>query len=90
MNANTLVRMWTLFGTTEGNEEVNDRHIALHDIPGELMWQANRCHLNGNIKVVKLTITPEVEQPPEAKEDREPEIFPVYGVPDLSRFYDEL
>ncbi len=90
MNANTLVRMWTIFGTNEGNEEVNDRHIALQDIPGELMWQANRCHLNGNIKVVKLTINPEVEQPPEANEDREPEAFPVYGVPDLSKFYDEL
>jgi len=54
------------------------------------MGQAHRCHLNGNSKVVKLTINPEVEQPPEANEDREPEAFPVYGVPDLSKFYDEL
>lgn len=90
MNANTLVRMRTIFGTDEGNEEVDDRHITLQDIPGELMWQARRHHLNGNIKVVKLTIAPEVEQPPETREDEEPECFPVYGVPDLSRFYDEL
>jgi hypothetical protein len=90
MNANTLVRMRTIFGTTEGNEEVNDRHIALQDIPSELMWQANRYHLNGNIKVVKLTIAPEVEQPPETRDDQEPGLFPVYGVPDVSKFYDEL
>jgi hypothetical protein len=54
------------------------------------MWQANRRHLNGSIKVVKLTFNPEVEQPPETREDGEPEFFPIYGVPDLSRFYDEL
>jgi len=54
------------------------------------MWQAHRCHLNGNIQVVKLTINPEVEQPPETREDGEPEFYPVYGVPDLSSFYDEL
>jgi len=90
MNQNTHVRMWTIFGTSEGNEEVIDRHIAIQDIPTELMWQAHRCHLNGNIKVVKLTINPEVEQPPESRDDKEPEFFPVYGVPDLSRFYDEL
>jgi len=90
MNANTLVRMRTIFGTTAANEEVDDRHIALRDIPSELVWQAKRCHLNGNIKVVKLTIAPEVEQSPETREDEEPECFPVYGVPDLSRFYDEL
>ncbi len=90
MNQHTLVRMWTLFGTDSGNEVVDDRHIALADIPTELTWQASRCHLNGNIKVVKLTISPEVEQPPEPKDDDEPEFFPVYGMPDLSRFYDEL
>jgi len=90
MNQNTHIRMWTIFGTSEGNEEVCDRHIAVQDIPAELMWQANRRHLNGSIKVVKLTFNPEVEQPPETREDREPEFFPVYGVPDLSRFYDEL
>ena len=76
--------------TKEGNVEVCDRHIALQDIPSELIWQANRFHLNGDIKVVKLTINPEVEQPPEAQDDQEPDSFPVYGVPDLSRFYDEL
>jgi hypothetical protein len=90
MNNNTFIRMSTIFGTSEGNEEVNDRHIAIHDIPCELMWQANRCHLNGNINVVKLTIAPEVEQPPETREDEEHEFFPGYGVPDLGRFYDEL
>ncbi len=90
MNQNTHVRMWTVFGTNEGNVEVCDRHIALQDIPTELMWQANRSHLNGNIKVVKLTFNPEVEQPPEGKDDKETEIYPVYGVPDLSSFYDEL
>jgi len=90
LNRNTLVRMWTTFGTNEGNVEVCDRHIALEDIPGELMWQANLCHLNGNIKVVKLMINPEVEQPPEARDEKEPEFYPVYGAPDLSRFYDEL
>ena len=90
MNQNTHIRMWTIFGTNEGNEEVCDRHIAVQDIPAELMWQANRRHLNGSIKVVKLTFNPEVEQPPETREDGEPEFFPVYGVPDLSRFYDEL
>jgi len=90
MNQNTHIRMWTIFGTSEGNEEVCDRHIAVQDIPAELMWQANRRPLNGSIKVVKLTFNPEVEQPPETREDGEPEFFPVYGVPDLSRFYDEL
>ena len=88
MNENTLIRMWTLFGTTDGNEEICDRHIAVHDIPTELAWQSQRCHLNGNLKVVKLTIEPEVEQP--RPEPDEPEFYPVYGVPDLSRFYDEL
>ena len=90
MNQNTHIRMWTIFGTSEGNEEVCDRHIAVQDIPAELMWQANRRHLNSSIKVVKLTFNPEVEQPPETRENGEPEFFPVYGVPDLSRFYDEL
>ena len=56
MNENTLIRMWTIFGTDDGNEEICDRHIAVHDIPAELAWQSHRCHLNGNIKVVKLTI----------------------------------
>ena len=45
------------------------------------MWQANRCRLNGNIKVVKLTFNPEVEQPRDGEDDKEPEIYPVYGVP---------
>jgi len=90
MNNSTNVRMWSLFGTNDGNVEVCDRHIALQDIPGELMWQASRFHLNGNIKVVKLTINPEVEQPPEAVDNEKAESYPVYGVPDLSRFYDEL
>ena len=88
MNENTLIRMWTVFGTNDHNEEVGERHIAVHDIPGELAWQAQRCHLDGSIKIVKLTIAPEVEQP--ASEEDEPEFFPVYGVPDLSKFYDEL
>ncbi len=88
MNQNTLIRMRTIFGTNDRNEEVCERHIALHDIPSEITWQAHRCHLDGDIKVVKLTIAPEVEQPPQ--EEEEPEFFPVYGVPDLSRFYDEL
>ncbi len=69
MNQNTHIRMWTIFGTSEGNEEVCDRHIAVQDIPAELMWQANRRHLNGSIKVVKLTFNPEVEQPPETTEN---------------------
>jgi hypothetical protein len=89
MNQRTHIRMTTFLGTSDGNEQVRDRHIILHDIPGELMRQVNRCHLNGNIKVVKLTIYPEVEQPPESR-DREAELFPVHGMPDLSRFYDEL
>ena len=37
MNQNTHIRMWTIFGTSEGNEEVCDRHIAVQDIPAELM-----------------------------------------------------
>ena len=86
MNGHKLVRMRTLFGTDEGNEELGERHVALKDIPAELTWQAHRCHLNGDIKVVKLTIAPEVEQPPE--EPEEPEFYPIYGVPDLSEFYD--
>ena len=45
MNAHTLIRMRTLFGTDEGNEEIGDRHVALEDIPAEVTWQANRCHL---------------------------------------------
>jgi hypothetical protein len=90
MNYNTHIRMRAIFGTNEGNVEVCDRHIALHDIPSELMWQANRCNLNGNIKVVKLTFNPEVEQAPETRDDKEPEFFPVYGMPDLSSLYDEL
>ncbi len=89
MNGNTLIRMRTLFGTSDSNQEVDDRHIAVHDIPAELTWQANHCQLNGDIKVIKLTIAPEVEQPPES-EDGDSEDYPVYGVPDLSRFYDEL
>jgi hypothetical protein len=88
MTENTHVRMWTLFGTNDGNEEICDRHVTLHDIPGELTRQANHCHLNGNIRFIKLMINPEVEQPP--AEPEEPEVYPVYGVPDLSRFYDEL
>jgi hypothetical protein len=90
MNQNTLIRMWTVFGTNDGNEEVCDRHIAVGDIPTELTWQAQRCHLDGDIKVVKLTIAPEVEQPPPGNEEDDPEFYPVYGVPDLSRFYEEL
>ncbi len=88
MNENTLIRMRTIFGTNDRNEEVCERHIALHEIPSELTWQAQRRHLDGDIKIVKLTIAPEVEQP--TPEDDEPEFFPIYGVPDLSRFYDEL
>ncbi|WP_165219237.1 hypothetical protein [Aquisphaera insulae] len=88
MTENTHVRMWTLFGTYSGNEEINDRHITIHDIPGELARQARHCHLDGDIRFIKLMINPEVEQPPEELE--EPEFFPVYGVPDLSRFYDDL
>jgi len=90
MNQHTHVRMWTVFGTNNGNVEVCDRHIALEDIPGEVMWQANRSHLDGNIKVVKLTFNPEVEQPAEARDGEDSEEYPVYGMPDLSRFYDEL
>jgi hypothetical protein len=82
--------MRTLFGTSNSNEVVDDRHIALHDIPQELTWQAHHCHLSGDIKVIKLTIAPEVEQPLEGNANEEPEVYPVYGVPDLSRFYDEL
>ena len=33
MNQNTDVRMWTIFGTNEGNVEVCDRHIALQEFP---------------------------------------------------------
>lgn len=88
MNGNTLVRMRTLFGTMDRNEVVDDRHIAIHDIPEELTWQAHHCHLNGDIRVIKLTIEPEVEQPPTVDVDEEPEDYPVYGVPDLSPFYD--
>lgn len=90
MNQTTHIRMWTIFGTNDGNVEVCDRRIALQDIPSEVMWQANRCQLNGNIKVVKLTFSPEVEQPPETRAEGDLEFYPVYGMPDLSRFYDEL
>ncbi|MBV8487714.1 MAG: hypothetical protein JO161_05500 [Planctomycetaceae bacterium] len=93
MNDHTLVRMRTVFGTDEGNEELGERHVALKDIPAELTWQAHRCRLNGNIKVVKLTIVPEVEQPLVEQppvEPEEPEFYPMYGAPDLSPFYDEL
>jgi hypothetical protein len=90
MNENTHVRMWTIFGTSQGNVEVCDRHITLQDIPGEVMWQANRCQLNGDIKVVKLTFNLEVEQPQPARAQGTSECLPVYGMPDLSRFYDEL
>ena len=86
MNGHTLVRMRTLFGTDEGNEELGERHVALQDIPAELAWQAHRCHCSGNIKVITLTIAPEVEQPPEEPEERE--FYPIYAVPDLSEFYD--
>jgi hypothetical protein len=81
--------MRTIFGTNDNNQETGDRHIALHDIPAELTWQAERYHLNGDIKVIKLTIAPEVEQPPEEPDEEFPDGYPVYGVPDLSRFYDE-
>ncbi len=87
MNTRTLVRIRTVFGTADGNQEFVERHIAVRDIPGELTQQASRCGLNGNIKVVKLTLSPEVEQPPE--EPEESETYPVYGVPDLSKFYEE-
>ena len=93
MNDHTLVRMRAVFGTDEGNEELGERHVALKDIPAELTWQAHRCRLNGNIKVVKLTIVPEVEQPLVEQppvEPEEPESYPMYGAPDLSPFYDEL
>jgi hypothetical protein len=70
------------------NEVVGDRHVAIHDIPQELTWQAHRCHLNGNIRVIKLTIEPEVEQPAETDDPAEDEPRPFYGVPDLSPFYD--
>ena len=40
------------------------------------------------IKVIKMTIAPEVEQPPEDASDDDDETYPVYGVPDLSPFYD--
>jgi hypothetical protein len=90
MNGNTLIRIRTIFGTANGNQEINDRHIALSEIPGELTRQAHRYGLDTEIKVVKLTIAPEVEQPPADEEEGEHEAYPVYGVPDLSRFYDEL
>jgi hypothetical protein len=90
MNGNTLIRIRTIFGTRDANEEIQDRHIAVQDIPSELTWQAHHCHLNGDIKVIKLTIAPEVEQPLEEGDAEEPAFYPVYGVPDLSRFYDEL
>ncbi len=89
MNGTTLIRMRTIFGTNESNQEIDDRHIALHDIPAELTWQAHRCHLDSDIKVIKLTIAPEIEQPQEDAEGEWPDGYPVYGVPDLSRFYDE-
>ncbi len=88
MNGNTLIRMRTILGTNEANLEIGERHIALSEIPVELAWQSHHCGLSGNIKLVKLTIAPEVEQPPEAVEDDEPEFYPIYGVPDLSRFFD--
>jgi hypothetical protein len=88
MNGNTLICVRTIFGTADGNREILDRHIAINDIPGELTRQAHRCGLNGDIKVIKLTIAPEVEQPPEDGPDGDPEAYPVYGMPDLSRFYD--
>jgi len=88
MNGNTLVRMRTLIGTMDSNEVVADRHVAIHDIPQELTWQANRHRFNGHIRVIKLTLEPEVEQPAEAADDEEPEARPFYGVPDLSRFFD--
>jgi hypothetical protein len=90
MNGNTLIRMRTIFGTNDSNQEFDDRHIALHDIPAELTWQAHHCHLDNEIKVIKLTIAPEVEQPQETADGEWPDGYPVYGVPDLSRFYDEL
>jgi hypothetical protein len=89
MNGNTLIRVRTIFGTANGNQEINDRHIALSEIPGELTRQAHHYGLDAEIKVVKLTIAPEVEQPPADESDSEQEAYPVYGVPDLSRFYDE-
>jgi hypothetical protein len=89
MNGNTLIRVRTVFGTADGNQEINDRHIALCDIPGELTRQAHRYGLDAEIKVVKLTIAPEVEQPLAAEPADEPEFYPVYGMPDLSKFYDE-
>jgi hypothetical protein len=88
MNGNTLIRVRTIFGTADRNHEIVERHIALGEIPGELTRQAHRYGLDTEIKVVKLTIAPEVEQPP-AEPDDEPEFYPVYGVPDLSKFYDE-
>jgi hypothetical protein len=90
MNEKTHVRLWTIFGTSDGNVEVCDRHITLQDIPSEVMWQANRWHLNGNIKVVKLTFNLEVEQPPATRDEGNYEPYPVYGMPDLSSFYSEL
>ena len=88
MNGNTLICVRTIFGTLDGNREIRDRHIALSDIPGELTRQAHRCGLNGDIKVIKMTIAPEVEQPPEDPPDGDVEEYPVYGVPDLSPFYE--
>jgi hypothetical protein len=89
MNGNTLIRVRTILGTADRNQEIAERHIALCEIPGELTRQAHRYGLDTEIKVVKLTIAPEVEQPPAAEPDDEPEVYPVYGVPDLSRFYEE-
>jgi hypothetical protein len=88
MNGNTLVRMRTLFGTMDSNEVIDDRHIAIQDIPEELTWQAHHCHLDGDIRVIKLTLETAVEQPPSVDQQDEPEEYPVYGVPDLSPFYD--
>ena len=47
----------------------------------------NSSGLSSEIKVIKMTIAPEVEQPlHDESGDEEP--YPVYGVPDLSPFYD--
>jgi hypothetical protein len=90
MNGSTRIRMRTILGTNEANLEIGDRHIVVNDIPGELKWQSHHCGLSGDLKIIKLTIAPEVEQRPETADAEEPEVYPVYGVPDLSRFYDEL
>jgi hypothetical protein len=86
MNGHTVVRMRTLFGNNEGNEELGERHVAIEDIPAEITWQSHHCHLDGDIKVVKLTLEPEVEQPAEDPDD--PAFFPLYGVIDQSLLYD--